>query len=169
MHDLSDPVAILAVSTARRVFGAAIQIGLGGLLIVTAAGIPDPHPLALFLLIGVGLLCLWGAWQMFRATDRDLVLTREGLFESTGRPLALMSDIASVDRGVFAFKPSNGFLIRLKDPAPRAWVPGLWWRVGRRIGVGGATNGKAARHMADIITLLLADPRAGLRDGPDED
>ena len=74
-----------------------------------------------------------------------------------------MGNIASVDRGAFAFKPSNGFTVRLKSPAPRAWLPGLWWRLGRRVGVGGATPGKAARDMADVITILLKDPDVARR------
>ena len=168
MTDLSDPIAILRVSAARRLFGTGCQIALGLFLIQRsltrragqAATLDDPSPAGLVILIGIGLVSLWQATRFHRATQRDLVLTREGLFDSEGEALARMEDIASVDRGAFAFKPSNGFMIHLKDPAPRGWVPGLWWRIGRRVGVGGATSGKAARDLADVMTLMLAE-RAG--------
>jgi hypothetical protein len=45
--------------------------------------------------------------------------------------------------------------------------------MGRRVGVGGATNGKAAREMADIISLLqkgmLPEPEDMRPPGPRED
>jgi hypothetical protein len=161
MADLSDPVATLRISPARRIFATAIQVGLGLVLLSTAASLPEPAPLGLAVLIGFGLIALWGGWSMYKATANDIVLTREGVFDSAGTELALMENIDKVDRSFFAFKPSNGFMIRLKEPRPRRWVPGVWWRYGTRVGVGGATNGKAARDMADVIALMKADPSAG--------
>lgn len=161
MADLSMPIATLRISPARRVFSAGVQAALGLVLIGTAAQLPEPHPLGLLTLIGIGVLCLAGSAGMYKATGRDVILTREGVFDSTGRTIARMEQIASVDRGFFAFKPSNGFMIKLTTPGTRAWVPGVWWRFGTRVGIGGATNGKAARDMADVIMLLKADPKAG--------
>ena len=161
MADLSDPVAILRVSPARRLFATGVQAALGAILILTAASLPDPGPFGTLILVLIGLLSLWQASVLYRATAQGLVLTREGLFLEGGETIALMADVASVDRGTFAFKPSNGFLIRLKAPGPRRWLPGLYWRVGTRIGVGGTTSGKAARDMADVMTILLRDPDAG--------
>jgi hypothetical protein len=40
--------------------------------------------------------------------------------------LARIDEIASLDRGTFAFKPSNGFLLRLSRKGTRVWRPGLW-------------------------------------------
>lgn len=162
MPDLNDPVAVLKISPARRLFSVGVQGALGMVLVLTAGQLPEPHPAGVFVLVGLGGLSLWMAYAMYRATGRDLVLTREGVFDSSGETVALMEDIAAVESGFFAFKPSNGFLIRLSTKHPRRWVPGLWWRVGRQAGVGGATNGKAARDMAEIIRLLKSDPNAGL-------
>lgn len=149
-----EPIALLRVSKPRRLFGTAMQAGLGVLLIVVAIRLPDPSTVSVAALVGVGLLALLLARWSYRATDRELILTRKRLYDSTGEDLALIDDIVSVDRGTFAFKPSNGFLMKVGTPAPRRWVPGLWWRLGTRIGVGGATNGKAAREVADLIVLL---------------
>ena len=79
----------------------------------------------------------------------------EGLRDGNGRLLCRMDQIAGVDRGAFAFKPSNGFLVKLKEPMPRVWQPGLWWRLGRRIGVGGVTPAGQGKFMADMIALKL--------------
>ncbi|MEM9031633.1 MAG: hypothetical protein AAGB18_03220, partial [Pseudomonadota bacterium] len=72
-----------------------------------------------------------------------------------GRVLASLGDIKGVDRGAFAFKPSNGFLLRLHDPGVRAWVPGVWWRSGRYLGVGGLLPASETRAVAEAISLGL--------------
>jgi len=68
-----------------------------------------------------------------------------------------VADIERVDRGVFAFKPSNGFLVRTREPSARAWRPGLWWRFGRRIGVGGVTSANQTKAMSEILAAMLAE------------
>ena len=35
--------------------------------------------------------------------------------------------------------------------------PGLWWRIGRRIGVGGVTPASQSKVMADLITARLIE------------
>ena len=45
---------------------------------------------------------------------------------------------------------------------PAAWQPGLWWRLGNRIGVGGMTPGSQAKAMAEIIAIKLAQRDGGL-------
>jgi len=168
-----EPIALLSVSTPRRLFGAATQGGLGVLLIAVAMRLPEPSVPGVIALIAFGVLALALAHRSYQATARDLILTRRGLYDSTGEELARIDDIVSVDRGFFAFKPSNGFLLRRKTPGPRRWLPGLWWRMGTRVGVGGATNGKAAREMADLIMLLQKGMLPGYEDvngpGPDQE
>lgn len=141
---------------ARRVFGVGTLGGLGAILLYVGLASPPAHAgwLAFLLLTGAG--ALWAAWRQWEATECGLVLTDQGLFDSDGRVIAPIDDIQSIDRGVFAFKPSNGFLLRLKAPEPRHWSPGLWWRLGRRVGVGGVTSAAETRAMADILSALLA-------------
>jgi hypothetical protein len=76
---------------------------------------------------------------------------------SRGRVICRIADVKSVERGVLAFKPSGGFLIRLSTRQPFAWAPGIWWRWRRTVGVGGVTRGAEARAMAEILELVLAD------------
>ena len=114
--------------------------------------------------ISVGLGALWVAMILWKATSVALVLNEEGLADENGRVLAAMEDIDRVDRGLFAFKPSNGFLLILKSSQPLAWQPGLWWRLGKRIGIGGVCNGGATRAMADILSMHMAEKK-GVGDG----
>ena len=63
--------------------------------------------------------------------------------------------MVSVDRGAFAFQPSNGFLIRLRAGAERTWQPGMWWRIGTCVGVGGMTPGPQTKFMAETILAMI--------------
>ncbi|SEL87607.1 hypothetical protein SAMN05443999_10927 [Roseovarius azorensis] len=144
---------VLRASTGRRLLGVGALAGLG-LMLVYLALVQLPPAGWLFFMLGTGALLLWLAKRMWRATGGQLELTREGLRSSDGTMIAPLADVAAIERGVFAFKPSNGFLIRLHGKAPKAWQPGLWWRLGRRVGVGGVTASSQAKVMAELMSEL---------------
>ncbi|MBR9762176.1 MAG: hypothetical protein GYB53_01205 [Rhodobacteraceae bacterium] len=149
-------LARLGIGSARRVVGLAVTGGLA-LALAWLAFNPAPAPFGLRLLLLV-LAALAGlvAWRLLKASQQVLVLTTEGLFEEGGPMLADMAQIAAVDRGLFAFKPSNGFLLKLATRGPRRFRPGLYWQFGRRLGVGGLVRGAEAKYMADALALHLA-------------
>ncbi|WP_263741758.1 hypothetical protein [Defluviimonas sp. WL0050] len=123
-----------------------------GVLLELLAFLRPPESAGLqIMLVVFGLIALAGCVRMFRATGRGLVLTDEALMDTDGTLVARLDQIESVERGIFAFKPSNGFVLRLKSAQPRVWAPGLWWRLGRRVGVGGVISGSEGRAMADLI------------------
>lgn len=144
----------------RRVFGTAM-LGLLGFLLVWLALTSNPSFLWRLVLVAIGLATLWLAQRLWLATAGHVSLTKEGLIDQNGRVLAGFDDIAAVDRSPFAFKPSNGLVVRLRQTAPGGWAPGLWWRFGRRLGIGGVTSGAEARLMADLLKARLAE-RDGL-------
>ena len=140
---------------ARRLIASVILTALGALLVLVAldSAIAAPWRLIYFLL-GAG--AAYGSYRLFEATGDVLELTRSEFRSSSGRVLARVDNIAQVERGAFAFKPSNGFLVTLKTAEhPRAWAPGLWWRIGRRIGVGGVVAAGEAKAMAEVMTALI--------------
>ncbi|SIO57380.1 hypothetical protein SAMN05444722_3721 [Rhodovulum sp. ES.010] len=154
---MSETLAILSVSAPRRLFGLSVTLGLGALLLFIAGMRPPAEPFWRFFLALLGLAMLGLAEAMRRATAQSLRLTHEGLFDTAGRRLAGIGEIEGIDRGMFALKPSNGFTLRLARPAPRAWAPGVWWRLWRRLGVGGVTSAAQARAMAEVLSALLAE------------
>ncbi len=144
----------------RRIVGIGLLLVLGGLVLYLAFVQPPATLLWQAFLIGMGLISLWLAYKLQVATTRKLWLTETALTDSDGTVLARVEDIVAVNRGAFAIKPSNGFTLTLKNPAPREWQPGLWWRLGRRVAVGGVTPGSQARPMADIIAVMVARRQA---------
>ncbi len=153
----------VGVSAGRRAFGSGTLGALGALLLwIAVAAPPDSLPLMLFL-VACGVAAIAQALRLLTATSAGLLYTGGVLREAApgGRILARLEDIEGVDRGVFAFKPSNGFLLTLRREAPgaRGWAPGLWWRVGRRVGVGGAVRAAEARALAEVLALQVAARR----------
>lgn len=153
---MSDPILTLRPSAPRRVFALAVLYGLAGFLVVLAGQAPDPAPWARGVLLVAGIVALMAAESVRRATTRGLVLTETSLATEDGRVICALADVVAVDRGAFAFKPSNGFVLKLAAPQKRAWAPGLWWRLGRRVGIGGVTQAAPAKTMAEAIALQVA-------------
>lgn len=150
-------LAQLAPSPARKTFAAAVLYGLAGFLFLLSVMAPGAM-LARVVLLLCALLSLYVAERQRKTWTQRLILTAEGLVVDDGTEIAKLSEIASVDRGAFAFKPSNGFLLRLKTRHARAWHPGLWWRSGKRVGVGGITSAAEGKFMAERIALLITNP-----------
>ena len=148
-------LAIARASAGRRVLGLCSLVLLGGLLVYVALS-QSPEPVWRVFLILVGLGALWLADRMRRATMGQIELTETALRDSDGTVIAELADIRGVDRGAFAFKPSNGFMLRTERANERDWRPGLWWRMGRRIGIGGMTPGHQTKVMSEIIAAQLA-------------
>jgi hypothetical protein len=109
----------------------------------------------LVVLFALGGAAIWLGVRLWQATALPLELTPAGLRVADGRVVARMAEIGRVGHGVFAFKPSNGFVLTLDRPAAAAWAPGLWWRLGKRVGVGGVTSRHEGRAMAEIIEIEL--------------
>lgn len=162
----TDILADLVPSKARRVIAVAMISMLGVFLIYIALTPPDESFAGRLILLGVGAAMLFLADRVWRATALGVVLTEAGLTDTEGRAICALDDVVKVERGAFAFKPSNGFMLRVKTPMPRAWAPGLWWRFGTRVGIGGVSNSSQAKAMADFIALKLA-VREGKLDGLD--
>ena len=142
-------------SEIRRGFACAVLYGLAALLFYVAFARPPEAFWLVFLLI-FGVATLFVAEKLRKASRLEILLTADDVRDSNGRILAEMVDIESVQRGAFALKPSNGFTLVLRNRAPRAWVPGMWWRMGRRVGIGGVTGAGPAKFMAEQIALRLA-------------
>ncbi|MGR3504022.1 hypothetical protein [Pseudaestuariivita sp.] len=151
----------LSASGPRRVFGVTVFAVLGLVLLWIVFRTPPASLGLMVVLLVLGIASLFGAMRMWSATERSLHLTERGLELDTGEMIAPWDDIAKVERGMLAFKPSNGFLVTRKAKAPRAWAPGLYWQMGRRIGVGGVTTAAQGKLMADIIAMRLAEGEEG--------
>ncbi len=152
---MSDVITGIVPSAPRRMFGTGMLYGLGVVLLYVAVTNPPSPALALFL-IGMGGLSIFGGYKMWQATGFMIELTEDELRLSDGRLICKTEDIHKIDRSFFAFKPSNGFLVTTKVSYPATWSPGLLWRFGKRIGIGGVTPASEGKVMADTLAAMVA-------------
>jgi len=156
-HDIPQDAVIASLFPSKIRFGIGLvgiaTLGIFLLWVGLFSEVASSLGRLMFLVLGAATSFL--AFKIYNNQLHGILLTEDGLFDTTGAPLCTMNQIASVDRSFFAFRPSNGFSIQLNEPMPRAWFPGLWWRFGRRIGVGGLTAQGSGRAMADILTLRI--------------
>lgn len=138
----------------RRILALGAYYVLGALLIWLAFS-SGAGFVGSVVLIGFGGWVIYMAERMRRVTQAGIMLTTTGLCDTTGEVIAAWDDIAKVERGTFAIKPSNGFSLVLKGGGVRKWAPGLWWRTKGRVGVGGVLPGPQTRTMAEGIAVLL--------------
>lgn len=148
-------LARISASPARRGLGVLSMAALGAILVYVAFVRPPEGFVWQLFLIGFGVGALYLANRMRQATAEVLELTREELRSTDGTVIARVDEIEHLDRGFFAFKPSNGFLMRLSGKKKARWEPGLWWCLGRRVGIGGVTPGSHSKALAEILAALM--------------
>ncbi len=153
-------MATVSASAPRRWLGVGVLTTLGAILLYVALAVPPGAFQWQIFLIVLGVAALWVAEKTRRATERVIELTADGLRDSDGEVIASIDQIARIERGMFAMKPSNGFLIRLNSATGRRWLPGLWWRLGRRVGIGGVTPGSQTKFMAQMLEAMIAEREA---------
>lgn len=157
MNDTTDHGELLATlhpSQARRVLAVGVLAGLG--LLLLTFGLRNGAGGATALMLLFGGVVIWGAVRLWQSTTHSLILTAQALRSTDGQLVARVDNIASLGTGVLALKPAGGFSLGLRFEGSRVWYPGLWWRSGRRVGIGGVTQRHASRHMADQIAALIA-------------
>jgi len=149
-------LATVRASAPRRWIGVGM-LGIVGMLVVLVALAAPPEPGWQIFLLVIGGASFWLAQRMWFATKDAIELTRTQLRTGSGRVICEVADIEAIDRSVFAFKPSNGFLVLTRVSGKNTWEPGLWWRLGRRIGVGGMTAAAETKFMSEMLSGLLAE------------
>lgn len=155
-EDDAKVLARLDPSAPRRFIGVAVQLALAATLIGLAISFPRDQMGARIVMLVLGICVTYGSFLTWRATQNGLVLTQDSLSDDSGRVLAKISNIREVSRGAFALKPSHGFSLVLFKGMEFAWVPGIWWRIGTRVGIGGVTPSQPARFMAETLSGLIA-------------
>lgn len=148
-------LAILRPAPARRIALVMTAGVMGLLLVMVGLDAPQGGFVLRLAFVGGGLALLGAAWRVWQMTRVDLVLTTTDLRQSDGRVICPMADIVKVERGLAAVRPATGFALELSQPQPFGWVPGLWWRRGTRVGVGGMTTRATAKALAEVIEAEL--------------
>lgn len=149
-----DVIAHATASQPRRWLGV-LTLGALGALFVRVALMATGGVWLQIVLFGMALAVWVLAVQMWRATALSVELHENELRDSAGTVLVRLENIEMVERGSFALKPSQGFVLRTATPGPFSWRPGLWWRIGRRVGVGGVVPASRTKQMVAMLSARL--------------
>lgn len=153
--DENGVITSVTATSFRRIVATLILGVLGFLLLSVMLGRPLTF-VTVVTLGGFGVISLALSYLVWQSTGGSVYLTETDVRDSDGRILAELADIEKVERGVFAIKPSNGFVLITKKPQGRMWAPGLYWRLGRRVGIGGVVPAGATKFMAEQIAFRIA-------------
>ena len=144
----------LSVPSWRRSVALATLSALVVLLTVQAAGRPI---VAQAVCLALAATFGWAAVALWRARENALSWSDAGLRDRSGALRIPVERIVAVDTGAVSLRPSQGFTLRLDRPLPRGWSPGLWWSLGRTVGVGGLTERRATRALAQRVAERIAE------------
>jgi len=136
---------------ARRWFGV-FSLGLPAFLI--AALLVQgaiTNVLSVILLLIVAAVFGSAAYRMATVPDAGIVFDGHSLSTEDGVLLAAIEDIAEVQTGIFAMRPSNGFTLIMKKAGKMPTRPGIYWRQGRHMGVGGLLRAAEAKSIGKAI------------------
>jgi hypothetical protein len=148
MQDDQDFIAALRVSFGRRFIGCSVLAALTILFAVLAVQGAGTGAVAFGLAAALSAGVTVGIWQV---SAREVVMKPTGLFDSNGAVIVTLDQIERINSGPLSIRPSNGFSIRLTSRQSAHWAPGLWWRWGRMVGIGGLTSAKPSRDLANLL------------------
>ncbi|MCY4445271.1 MAG: hypothetical protein OXC02_02250 [Rhodobacteraceae bacterium] len=148
------PEAIVRPPLGKRVVATSLLVlgglGLGYYGTVYYWGQPGS-----FILYFLALVTFFVCFKFYTTTGQSVLLFHNRVISSSGELLFEVQNIKSIDNGLFAFKPSNGALVHLHSSMPAIVRFGLWWRIGKRVGIGGCTSRAEVNVMVDLIRAKM--------------
>ena len=105
-----------------------------------------------FLLIPtIVFLGLWFIRFLKRYSKIGFLINQSGLFNLDGSIICKMDDIERIDISPYTFKSANGFIVILKTKSSFNLTPGLYWRLGKRISIGGLVSKSESKFLSQTL------------------
>ena len=129
-----------------------IIFGLLLFLIYTVSSLDNEITLLDFLLIPlIILLALWFKSFLNRYSKMGFLINQEGLFNLDKSLICRIDEIDQIDTSPYTFKSANGFIVILKTKNSFKTVPGLYWRLGKRISIGGLIAKNESKFVSSTL------------------
>ena len=108
-----------------------------------------------FLLLGLVLLALWFKRFLKRYSKVGFQINSTGLYDLETNLICKIDDIHKVDVSPYTFKSANGFIVFSKTKSKFRSVPGLYWRLGNRISIGGLISKNESKFLSTTLLALI--------------
>ena len=138
-----------------KILGTVIFI-LSLFLIYTLLTLNDKISFSDFLLIPILVISiLWFRRFLSRYSKIGFVISTDGLFDLNMDLICTIDDIKKIDVSPYTFKSANGFIILLKTKSSFKSIPGLYWRVGKRISIGGLVSKNESKLLSGRLIEMF--------------
>ena len=129
-----------------------VIFGLLLFLCYTISKIEEDLTLLDFLLIPT-IIFLWLCFRKFlkRYSKVGFLINQSGLFNLDGSVICEIGDIERIDVSPYTFKSANGFIVILKTKSSFKSIPGLYWRLGKRISIGGLVSKNESKFLSQTL------------------
>ena len=112
-----------------------------------------------FLLPIIVILAFWFKNFLKKYSKVGFLINEQGLFNLDKSPICKMHEIDRVDASPYTFKSANGFIIILKTKNSFESVPGLYWKVGKRISIGGLVSKNESKFLSGLLLQFLEEQK----------
>ena len=134
-----------------RILGSVI-FGLLLFLCYTISKIEEEITSLDFLLIPtIVFLVLWFRRFLKRFSKVGFLINQSGLFNLDGSIICEIGDIEKIDVSPYTFKSANGFIVILKTKTSFKSIPGLYWRLGKRLSIGGLVSKTESKFLSQAL------------------
>ena len=80
-----------------------------------------------------------------------------GLFNIDGSVICEIDDIERIDVSPYTFKSANGFIVILKTKSSFKSIPGLYWRLGKRLSIGGLVSKNESKFLSQTLLSFFEE------------
>ena len=109
-----------------------------------------------FLLIPtIVFLAIWFRSFLQRYSKVGFLINQSGLFNLDGSIVCEIGDIERIDVSPYTFKSANGFIVILKTKSSFKSIPGLYWRLGKRLSIGGLVSKNESKFLSHTLSGFL--------------
>ena len=134
-----------------KILGSVI-FGLLLFLCYTISKIEEEITLLDFLLIPtIVFLAFWFRSFLKRYSKVGFLINQSGLFNLDGSIICEIGDIERIDVSPYTFKSANGFIVILKTKSSFKSIPGLYWRLGNRLSIGGLVSKNESKFLSQTL------------------
>ncbi|MEM6465750.1 MAG: hypothetical protein AAF679_04495 [Pseudomonadota bacterium] len=155
---MSPEIARLPVPAARRRIAITAYLALAmfiGAQLLIAPALPPGLVAALILGVGLSLVCAAAHASSF---PKDIILRGDGLYDSSDRLIAPLSEIAVLDQKILSLNLTRGVVIKTHTSVGAHWSPANWARFGRWVYLDARDQREAAR----VFSAQILEARAAL-------
>ncbi len=108
-----------------------------------------------FLILLTIVLGIWLKRFLKKFSKIGFLINELGIFNLDESIICKIENIKKIDVSPYTFKSANGFIIFQKTKGSFKIVPGLYWRAGKRISIGGLISKNESKFLSSTLLEII--------------